>query len=111
MNGVTFFQKHLQEIKTDPGSGSTYWSVNSGSMSFTWFEVPPNSAFSVHTHPNEQITYVLEGKLFFESEGRTYSLRKGDCIVIPPDAPHRAWTTELGARAVDAWCPPNQQYE
>jgi quercetin dioxygenase-like cupin family protein len=79
-------------------------------MSFTYFEVPPYTSFGKHSHPNEQITYVISGELFFEGEDSTYCLGEGDSIVILSNAEHRVWTTEKGAKAVDAWTPANDQY-
>lgn len=40
------------------------------------------------THVNEQITYVLEGKLQVETGGDVMILEAGDLILIPPNQPH-----------------------
>ena len=59
---------------------------------------------------SEQITYVLEGELFFKSEDTVYKLSKGDCILVPGNIDHEAWTEKSSARAIDAWSPVNQVY-
>lgn len=47
-----------------------------------------------HHHESEQITYILEGALKFELEGREVVVRKGEVLVIPSNVPHRAVALE-----------------
>ena len=47
-----------------------------------------------HHHESEQITYILEGALKFELEGREVVVRKGEVLVIPSHVPHRAVALE-----------------
>ena len=47
-----------------------------------------------HHHVSEQITYILEGALKFELEGREVVVRKGQVLRIPSNVPHRAVALE-----------------
>lgn len=47
-----------------------------------------------HHHESEQITFILEGALKFELEGREVVVRKGEVLVIPSNVPHRAVALE-----------------
>jgi quercetin dioxygenase-like cupin family protein len=47
-----------------------------------------------HHHDSEQITYILEGALKFEIEGREIVVRKGEVLSIPSNVPHRAVALE-----------------
>src|SRR6202045_1271118 len=47
-----------------------------------------------HHHESEQITYILEGALKFELEGREVIVRKGEVLRIPSHVPHRAVALE-----------------
>ena len=47
-----------------------------------------------HHHESEQITYILEGALKFELEGREVIVRKGEVLHIPSNVPHRAVALE-----------------
>src|SRR5437660_9311485 len=47
-----------------------------------------------HFHESEQITYILEGALEFELEGRTVVVGKGQVLRIPSNVPHRAVALE-----------------
>jgi quercetin dioxygenase-like cupin family protein/pimeloyl-ACP methyl ester carboxylesterase len=47
-----------------------------------------------HQHESEQITYIMEGALKFELEGREVVVRKGEVLHIPSNVPHRAVALE-----------------
>ncbi len=47
-----------------------------------------------HYHESEQITYILEGALKFELEGREVVVAKGQVLRIPSNVPHRAVALE-----------------
>jgi quercetin dioxygenase-like cupin family protein len=46
------------------------------------------AAFGAHTHPGEEIAYVLEGTRVYELEGRTVALKAGESLYIPAGAVH-----------------------
>jgi quercetin dioxygenase-like cupin family protein len=47
-----------------------------------------------HQHESEQLTFIMEGALEFELEGRTVVVRKGEVLHIPSNVPHRAVALE-----------------
>ena len=47
-----------------------------------------------HHHESEQVTYILEGALKFELEGREVIVRQGEVLHIPSNVPHRAVAIE-----------------
>jgi quercetin dioxygenase-like cupin family protein len=47
-----------------------------------------------HQHESEQLSYILEGALKFELEGREIVVRKGEVLHIPSNVPHRAVALE-----------------
>ncbi len=62
-----------------------------------------------HSHPNEQITYILEGGLRFWIEGREFVVHAGEVLCIPAHVPHKA---EAIADTVDldVFTPPRQDW-
>jgi quercetin dioxygenase-like cupin family protein len=48
----------------------------------------------LHHHESEQITYIVEGALKFELQGREVTVRKGELLLIPSNVPHRAVALE-----------------
>lgn len=111
-NKITYrnSKQYLDNNNIDSSTGSEFWSMEGKAVQFTWFDVPANTNFPNHKHDSEQITYVLEGELFFKSPGSVYKLSKGDCIVIPANIEHEVWTEKSSAKAIDAWSPVNKTY-
>ena len=51
----------------------------------------PGAAFGKHTHPGEEIVYVIEGLLEYQLEGKPpVTLRAGEVLFIPAGAIHAA---------------------
>ena len=51
----------------------------------------PGAAFGKHTHPGEEIIYVLEGLLEYEIEGKPpVTLKAGDVFFVPAGTIHAA---------------------
>lgn len=51
----------------------------------------PGAAFGKHTHPGEEVIYVLEGTLEYEVEGMpAVTLKAGDVLFIPAGKVHAA---------------------
>jgi quercetin dioxygenase-like cupin family protein len=48
----------------------------------------PGSQSTLHSHPNEQIAFCLEGAMIFKIGDREYTARKGDVVLIPAEIPH-----------------------
>jgi quercetin dioxygenase-like cupin family protein len=44
----------------------------------------------LHSHHNEQFTYVLEGALKFWIDGKVIVVNAGEVLTIPPHMPHKA---------------------
>jgi quercetin dioxygenase-like cupin family protein len=47
-----------------------------------------------HKHESEQITYILEGALLFEIDGKEILVEKGQVLRIPSWKPHKAVALE-----------------
>ena len=53
----------------------------------------PASSFPRHTHPGEEIIYVLEGSLEYEVAGEAVALKAGDVLFVPAGTVHAARNT------------------
>lgn len=63
----------------------------------------------LHSHDNEQITYVLEGALKFLIQDREIVVRAGEVLVIPSHMPHSAEALE-DTVDLDIFCPPRADW-
>jgi len=65
-----------------------------------------------HNHPNEQVTYILQGALRFwigEDESREIVVRAGEVLQIPSGIFHKAEALE-DTLDVDVFNPPRQDW-
>jgi quercetin dioxygenase-like cupin family protein len=66
----------------------------------TRVEIDPGVTFPKHSHPGEEIIYVLEGSLEYEVEGNPpVTLKAGDVLFIPAGAIHSAKNVGSGNAA------------
>ncbi len=63
----------------------------------------------LHSHENEQITYILEGALKFSLPEREVVVRAGEILVIPGNVPHSAEALE-DTVDLDVFCPPRADW-
>jgi quercetin dioxygenase-like cupin family protein len=63
----------------------------------------------MHSHDNEQITYILEGALKFSLPEREVVVRAGEILVIPANVPHSAEALE-DTVDLDVFSPPRADW-
>ena len=63
----------------------------------------------LHSHHNEQVTYILEGALKFWIDGKEIVVRAGEVLCIPPHMPHKAEAVE-DTVDMDVFYPPRQDW-
>ena len=66
----------------------------------------------LHSHENEQLTYILEGTLRFwlgEDQSQMVDVAAGEVLQIPSWLPHKAEALE-STLDVDIFCPPRQDW-
>lgn len=64
-----------------------------------------------HSHPHEQIAYIVEGRMRFYIGNETHDLGPGGLLVIPPNVEH--WGEVLGDEPVlnlDVFTPKRPEY-
>ena len=63
----------------------------------------------LHSHHNEQVTYILEGALKFALNGEDVVVRAGEVLCIPPNVPHEAVALE-DTVDLDIFTPPREDW-
>ena len=64
-------------------------------------EFDPGAAIGQHTHPGEEIGYVLEGTLELEVAGKpSMTLKAGEAFFVPPETIHAAKNVGKGQAKV-----------
>jgi len=81
-------------------------------MMVTWefTDGPAVEPDALHTHPHEQVTYIVEGQVqFFIGEDST-RLEPGDMVVVDPEQPHSIQTLTPRVRLIDTFTPLRDEF-
>ena len=62
-----------------------------------------------HSHPHEQLVYVIRGHIRFTGGGRTFDARTGDSFVVPGGVEHQASALE-DSEVLDVFTPFREEY-
>ena len=63
----------------------------------------------LHSHANEQVTYILEGALKFWIDGKEIVVHGGEVLCIPSNMPHKAEAVE-DTVDLDIFNPPREDW-
>jgi quercetin dioxygenase-like cupin family protein len=64
---------------------------------------------SRHSHPHEQLVYIVSGRISFEHPGGTFVAGPGDSFLVPGNVEHQATATE-DAEVLDVFTPMREEY-
>lgn len=70
----------------------------------------PGAVVPEHSHPHEQMGYLVSGRLEFTIGGQTRILGPGDQWRIPGGVPHRVVAVDGPALALDVFHPVREDY-
>jgi quercetin dioxygenase-like cupin family protein len=62
-----------------------------------------------HSHPHEQMVYVVSGHLIFESPAGKFEAKTGDSFLVPSDVPHQA-SALTDSEVLDVFTPYREDY-
>ena len=82
--------------------------VGTNEMLVRW-EFRKGAIAALHSHPNEQIVMMIEGKLRLKVGNTDTTMMPGDIVVIPPDVPHEARALE-DTVVLDIFSPPREDF-
>jgi quercetin dioxygenase-like cupin family protein len=63
----------------------------------------------LHSHHNEQLTYIVEGALKFYIDGKEITVHAGEVLCIPSNMPHKAEALE-DTVDLDVFTPPREDW-
>jgi quercetin dioxygenase-like cupin family protein len=62
-----------------------------------------------HSHPHEQLVYIVSGHLSFRYPGGVVEAKMGDSFVVPGNVEHQAWALE-DSEVLDIFTPCREDY-
>ena len=86
LRGTVLSLKDLVEYQD--GTVASKMIVNRSSGSITLFSFDENEGLSEHTSPFDAVVTILDGECEIWLSGETFSMKEGDTIIFPANAPH-----------------------
>ncbi|MGC9967779.1 MAG: cupin domain-containing protein [Syntrophobacteraceae bacterium] len=83
--------------------------VHSENMTLAYWAIEKGSSLPEHSHTNEQVATLIEGRFELTVDGNSRILEPGSVAIIPPNAKHsgRAITD---CRVIDVFYPIREDY-
>ena len=107
--------KHYRwdDMKAEPLKGTiTRRMITGDSMMIAEVFFAKGDSVPMHSHHNEQLTYITSGALHFklgEAQDREVTVRAGEVLVIPSHTPHSAVALE-DTIDIDIFSPPREDW-
>jgi quercetin dioxygenase-like cupin family protein len=93
------------EIKVEPMSPVlSRQAIHTERMTIARIQLKKGAVVPRHSHNNEQVTLLQQGRLRFFFDDRTEDLAAGEVMTIPPDAGHKVEALE-DCVAIDLFAP------
>ncbi len=70
----------------------------------------PGAEAPVHQHAQEQMSFVLEGRLEFQVGHEKKMIGPGEAVTVPAHVPHSAVALAEGCVCIDAFSPPRDAF-
>jgi len=100
-------ERQLKELL--PGIiARTFWGQK---MLAAIVDLDPHVHLPRHSHPQEQLGIVLEGKIEFTVGDETKVLHPGDVYLIPSGVEHEARTFDRPVQVMDVFSPVREEYK
>lgn len=92
-------------------NGAVARAVHGDRITMAAVDLEPNLQVPEHRHENEQLGFVLKGKVTMTIAGEAKELGIGEAYAIPSNVPHSASTGPEGATVVDVFAPIRADWE
>jgi quercetin dioxygenase-like cupin family protein len=79
-------------------------------MMISLVEFEPHAVVEEHSHPHEQMGYMLEGEAEFIVAGQSQRVGPGQMWRIPGGTPHKVIAGDRPVRALDVFYPIREDY-
>jgi quercetin dioxygenase-like cupin family protein len=103
------FGKEVQTVQADEGVTRKMLG-HGGSMMMVEVTFKKDAVGSMHSHPHEQVSYIIEGSFEFNLNGDIRTVAKGDSIYIPSDTLHGVKALEENSVILDVFTPQREDF-
>lgn len=101
---------NLEEVEEkELVSGFKVRFIHSKNMTFSFWNIEKGAQLPEHSHPHEQVTHIIEGRLELTVDGESKKLDPGSVVIIPPHAVHSGKAL-VKSRVIDVFYPIREDY-
>ena len=92
-------------VAIHPQPGATILAAEAEKMTLTIMEFEPNTVLPEHSHPHEQVGYMVEGEAEFVVDGQSFRVRPGQMWRLPGGVRHQVRVGGKFMRVVECFYP------
>jgi quercetin dioxygenase-like cupin family protein len=101
----SFVVDQKQCVARNPFPGVRMFTTEAEKMTLSMVEMDPGAVIPEHSHPHEQIGYMVEGEFEFIIGGKSHHVTAGQIWRIPGGVPHKVIAGTKPVRAIDVFYP------
>lgn len=106
---ITLTERNHREIsRPEPGLLRQVLAYT-GNLMLVRHLMEPGWVGARHSHPHEQLVYVVSGHLRFNGGGKSFDARTGDSFIVPGGVEHQASALEK-SEVLDVFTPVREDY-
>ena len=80
-------------------------------LTLSFSRVAPHTAGAIHSHPHEQMIFVLSGSVDILLAGKLYGLKTGDVIWVPSNLEHTGISGDEPCEMLEIFTPARRDFE
>ena len=104
------FRLHTETVSHEMAQGLTRRVlVHNEDLMMVEVSFEKGSIAALHSHPHQQMSYILSGCFEFENEGEIRTLGQGDSVLLASGALHRVLCKEEG-KVLDVFNPERKDF-
>jgi quercetin dioxygenase-like cupin family protein len=100
--------QQARESHPEPGLVRRFGAVNE-KMTLVEHRMDKGWAGAAHSHPHDQVVFVISGHVRFAASGETFELHPGDSLLVRGGVEHQAWALE-SSYVIDVFTPCREDY-
>jgi quercetin dioxygenase-like cupin family protein len=92
-------------VARDAFAGVRMFATEAEKMTLSIVDMQPHAVIPEHSHPHEQIGYMVLGEFEFIIGGESFHVVPGQVWRIPGGVPHKVIASDRPVRAIDVFYP------
>ena len=97
-------------VRLQPADGQVIFAAECEKTTITIMEFQPHFVTPEHSHPHEQVGYMIEGEAEYVIDGRSYPVRAGQMWRLPGGVRHQVKVGARPMRLVEVFYPVREDF-